>query len=63
VGGAKALNSSWLNKAHLRRPLAALLAIAGALVVLLAPETWAGALLLALGISIEAAGVAMKHRD
>lgn len=29
----------------------------------LAPDTWAGALLLALGIAIEVIGIALKHRD
>ena len=51
-----------LRKPHLRRPLAALLVIAGALMMYLAPETWAGALLLALGIAIEVVGIALKHR-
>lgn len=52
-----------LRKSHLRRPLVILLAVAGALVMFLAPETWAGALLLALGIAIEVAGIALKRRS
>ena len=57
------MNASLLRKPHLRRPLAALLVIAGALVMFLAPETWAGVLLLALGITIEVIGITLKHRD
>ena len=52
-----------LKKTHLRRPFAVLLVIAGALVMLLAPETWAGAILLGLGIVIEAIGIALTHQD
>ncbi|MDD5179790.1 MAG: hypothetical protein PHT15_00835 [Gallionellaceae bacterium] len=52
-----------LRKPYLRRPLAALLAIAGAMMMFLAPETWAGASLLALGVTIEVAGIALKRRD
>lgn len=54
---------SLLKKTHLRRPLAALLVIAGAMAMFLAPETWPGALLLGLGIIIEVAGIALKHPD
>lgn len=52
-----------LRKTHIRRPVAALLVILGAVMIFAAPETWAGALLLALGILLEAAGIAIKHRD
>ena len=52
-----------LRKPHLRRPLAALFVMAGALMMFLAPETWAGALLLALGVAIELIGIALKRRD
>lgn len=57
------MTTSLLRKTHIRRPLAGLLLISGAVVMLLVPETWPGALLLALGITIEAAGIALKHRD
>ena len=57
------MNTSMLRKTHLRRPLAALLVIAGAMMMFFAPETWAGALLLALGIMIEVIGITLKHRD
>jgi drug/metabolite transporter (DMT)-like permease len=52
-----------LRKPHIRRPIAALLVILGAAMLFLAPETWAGALLLALGVLVEVAGIALKHRD
>lgn len=52
-----------LRKPHIRRPLAALLVVLGAIIIFLAPETWAGALLLALGVFIEVAGIAIKRRD
>ena len=34
----------------------------GILLIFLAPETWAGLLLLVLGISIELIGIALRHR-
>ncbi|MGC2456772.1 MAG: hypothetical protein WA435_02105 [Gallionellaceae bacterium] len=52
-----------LRKPHIRRTLAALLVILGAAMLFLAPETWAGTLLLALGVFVEVAGIAIKHRD
>ena len=52
-----------LGKTHIRRPLAALLVIVGAAMIFLAPETWAGALLLVLGVLIEVAGIAIKRKD
>ena len=52
-----------LRKPHIRRPLAALLVILGAAIMLLAPETWAGALLLVLGVSVEVLGIALKRKD
>jgi uncharacterized membrane protein YccC len=52
-----------LRKPHIRRPLAALLVILGAALIFLAPETWSGALLLALGLSIEMAGIAIKRKN
>lgn len=52
-----------LNKPHIRRPIAALLMIMGAAMMYLAPETWSGALLLALGMSVEVAGIALRRKD
>ena len=52
-----------LKKTRLRRALSGVLVLAGALLLLLAPETRAGAFLLMLGIAIEALGIALKQRD
>jgi len=52
-----------LRKSHLRRPLAAMLVIAGGMMMLLALETLAGALLLVIGIIIEVVGMTLQHRD
>ena len=46
----------------LRRALGALLVMAGALLMWLAPEVWSGVMLLAAGIALEAAGIALEHR-
>ncbi len=51
-----------LRKTSIRRPVAALLVILGATIIFLAPETWAGVLLLVLGVLLEAAGISIKHR-
>lgn len=51
-----------LRKPHIRRPITALLMIMGAAMIYLAPETWAGALLLALGLALEVAGIALKRK-
>ena len=52
-----------LRKPHIRRPLAALLVMLGAAMIFLAPETWTGALLLALGVFVEVIGIAIKHKE
>lgn len=52
-----------LKNTRIRRPFAALLVVLGATIMLLAPETWAGALLLALGVSVEVIGIAIKRRE
>jgi membrane-bound ClpP family serine protease len=52
-----------LRKPHIRRPLAALLMILGAAMMYLAPQTWAGVLLLILGVSVEVIGIALKRKE
>ncbi|MDH2916874.1 MAG: hypothetical protein PXX77_08370 [Gallionella sp.] len=52
-----------LRKSHIRRPIAASLMILGAVMMYLALETWAGVLLLVLGVSVEVAGIALKRKD
>ena len=51
------------TKPHIRRSLAVLLIVLGAMMLLLAPTTWAGVLLLVLGVSVELIGIALKHRN
>ena len=45
-----------------RRLLAAFLIVLGGVLMFLAPEMWAGLLLMALGVAIEAAGIALERR-
>ncbi len=52
-----------LGKPHIRRPVAALLMIVGAAMIFLAPATWVGVLVLALGVSVEVAGIAFKRKE
>ncbi|MDK9703101.1 MAG: hypothetical protein OEL20_08165 [Sulfuritalea sp.] len=52
-----------LKTTAIRRPLAVLLAVLGAALMFFAPETWASLALLAIGISLEALGIALRHRD
>lgn len=52
-----------LNKAAVRRPVALLLVVLGALAMFFAPGTWAGLTLLVLGIALEMIGIALRHRD
>ncbi len=49
-----------LRKPNIRRPIAALLMILGAIMMFLAPEAWIGAILLVLGLSIELIGISMR---
>lgn len=48
---------------NIRRPLAALFVVLGAVMIFFATEAWAGVVLLVLGITIEVIGIALKHRD
>ena len=57
-----------LKHTKLRRTIGLILVVAGALLMLLAPETafartGAGFLLLAAGIVLELVGIALEHRD
>jgi hypothetical protein len=52
-----------LKNPAIRRPIALLLVVLGALVMFLAPETRAGLALLAVGASLEVIGIALRHRD
>jgi len=52
-----------LRKPHIRRPIAALLIIMGGAMMYVAPETWSGVLLLAMGVSVEVVGIALRRKD
>ncbi len=45
-----------------RRAVAVIMVVLGAALMLLAPETWPGALLLFLGVALELAGIALEHK-
>ena len=45
----------------LRRSVAAVLMIMGALLMLFAPPVWVGAIALAAGLVLEAIGIAIEH--
>lgn len=51
-----------LNKRTIRRAVSILLVVAGATLIFLATEAWAGVALMVLGISIEAVSIAIKHK-
>lgn len=46
---------------RIRRTGALILVVLGAILMFLAPEVWQGALLLALGVIIELAGIALER--
>ncbi len=46
-----------------RRIVAVILIALGAILMLLAPNIWQGALVLALGIVLEIVGIALEHQD
>ena len=45
-----------------RRASAVIIVVLGAMLMLLAPEAWPGALLLVLGVALELLGIALEHR-
>jgi hypothetical protein len=53
-----------IRNQKVRRPLSIGLAIAGAVLLLLAPSNaWLGAILLAAGLALELIGVNLRHKD
>ncbi|HET7831482.1 MAG TPA: hypothetical protein VFK88_00815 [Gallionella sp.] len=46
-----------------RRIVAVILIVLGAMLMLLAPDIWQGALVLALGIVLEIVGIALEHKN
>jgi uncharacterized membrane protein HdeD (DUF308 family) len=51
-----------LRKQRSRRVLAAILVVLGGVLMFLAPEIWVGLIVLALGVVIELAGIALEHQ-
>lgn len=50
-----------IKNTRIRRTGALVMVVLGAILMLLAPEVWPGALLLALGVIIELVGIALEH--
>ena len=51
-----------VNKVHPRRASSVIMIVLGAILMLIAPEIWAGLLLLVLGVVLELAGIALGHK-
>lgn len=51
-----------LRKQRSRRVLAGILVLLGGVLMFLAPEMWVGLILLALGVVIELAGIALERK-
>jgi hypothetical protein len=51
-----------LRKQRTRRGLAIGLVVLGGVLMALAPEIWAGLVVLVLGVVIELAGIALEHK-
>jgi uncharacterized membrane protein HdeD (DUF308 family) len=51
-----------LRKQRSRRVLAAILVVLGGVLMFLAPGIWAGLIVLALGVVIELAGIALERQ-
>ena len=51
-----------LKKPRSRRALAMFLVVLGGVLMVLAPEIWAGLAVLALGVVVELAGIALERR-
>jgi membrane-bound ClpP family serine protease len=50
-----------LKNSRTRRVSAIILVVLGAILMLVAPEIWAGLFLLVLGVALELAGIALGH--
>ena len=51
-----------IKNTRIRRTGALIMVVLGAILMLLAPEVWQGALLLALGVLVELVGIALEHK-
>lgn len=52
-----------MRKTHIRRPVAVMAMLVGAAMIFLGSETWAGILVFALGVVIEAVGIAFSRKE
>lgn len=62
VEAATDLESEMINNMRTRRASAAIMVALGAVLMIMAPEIWAGLLLLILGVVLELAGIALGHK-
>lgn len=51
-----------LRKQRTRRVVATVLVVLGGVLMAMAPEIWAGLLVLALGVVVEVAGIALERK-
>ncbi len=51
-----------IKNARTRRISALIMVVLGAMLMILAPEAWPGALLLIAGIALELFGIALEHK-
>lgn len=51
-----------IRNPRIRRAGAIIMVVLGAALMLLAPEVWQGALLLALGVALELVGISLEHK-
>jgi len=51
-----------IKNTRIRRTAATIMVVLGAILMLFAPEIWAGLLVLILGIVLELAGIALGHK-
>ena len=52
-----------IKNRKIRRAIAAILMVLGAILMFLAPEVLQGTLLFALGVALELMGIAVEHKD
>ncbi len=51
-----------IKNLRVRRTTAGIMVVLGAILMFIAPEIWAGLAVLALGIALELAGIAVGHK-
>ena len=51
-----------INNRRTRRISATIMVVLGAILMLLAPQAWPGALVLGLGVVLELIGIALEHK-